>query len=133
MNIVIQKIFSIIDCTAHPDNLYIFGDNLGRIGHGGQAIIRNCLNSKGIATKKSIWEYFSDKDLELNKVVIDQDIKNVLEDYKFYRYTNLVFPFFGLGTGLSAMQSQCPKTFIYLCQRLLDVFNFNNLANLKPE
>ena len=37
---------------AYPGYLFLFGDNLQRIGKGGQAIIRDEPNAFGIATKK---------------------------------------------------------------------------------
>ena len=39
-------------CEQHPDKVFVFGDNLRRFGMGGQAVIRNCQNVLGIATKR---------------------------------------------------------------------------------
>ena len=39
-------------CQLHPEKLFVFGDNMLRVGMGGQAIIRNEPNAYGIVTKR---------------------------------------------------------------------------------
>lgn len=39
-------------CELNPDIIFVFGDNVRRIGMGGQAIIRKQRNVYGIATKR---------------------------------------------------------------------------------
>ncbi len=58
-------------CEDNPELTFIFGDNLLRIGMGGQAIIRNQPNAMGIATKRkpamtprSFFDEDSDDDLD---------------------------------------------------------------------
>ena len=41
-----------------------------------------------------------------------------------------MFPFNGLGTGRAKLMNNAPRIFMYLTQRLLDEFNFNNMMNL---
>ena len=36
----------------HPDKTFVFGDNMLRVGMGGQAIIRNEPNAYGVVTKR---------------------------------------------------------------------------------
>jgi hypothetical protein len=123
------------DCQANPMSLYVFGDNTVRKGSGGQAIIRGELNSIGIATKlkpsNSDEEFMSDNDLQENKKIINNDIYRIKELYNNAIYNTIVFPYAGLGTGLSQMQVRCPRTFMYLNERLLDEFGFNNMMSLK--
>lgn len=38
---------------AHPDYIFVFGDNLSRRGTGGAAKLRHCKNTWGFVTKKS--------------------------------------------------------------------------------
>ena len=46
---------------SNPTALFVFGDNLKRIGYGGQAgEARGCLNAIGIPTKVSPSEYIFD-------------------------------------------------------------------------
>ena len=50
--IILQKeYYSVEQCLANPDTLYVFGDNTQRFGKGGQAQIRDCKNSFGVCTK----------------------------------------------------------------------------------
>lgn len=39
-------------CAAHPDKVFVFGDNLKGFGTGGQATIRYCPNAFGVPTKR---------------------------------------------------------------------------------
>lgn len=128
--------FSKEDCQKHPHSLYVFGDNTIRKGSGGQATIRDEPNSIGIATKlrpsmNTDEEFMSDKDLESNKSIINNDIFRLKYLFMEGEYEHLVFPYAGLGTGLSQMQSRCPRTFMFLNERLLDEFGFNNMMSLK--
>lgn len=126
----IQVSFSVEDCRKNPEYLYVFGDNLERVGKGGQAIIRNEPNTVGLATKYSTMESYSDDRLQENMLHIESDINRIkilATDYK-----GVIFPAMGLGTGLAALQSRAPRTFMYLCKVLLDKFNFNNMAYLVP-
>ena len=134
MNVLIQnEYFSIEKCRKNPKNLYVYGDNIIRIGKGGQAIIRDEPNAFGIATKASPSIYMSDIDYFENIRIINNDIFKIREAYKNDMYDSIIFSINGLGTGLSNMQQVCPRTFLYLCERLLDEFNFNNLQSLKSK
>lgn len=108
--------------------LFVFGDNLNRVGKGGQAIIRDEINSVGVATKVlpglGMNAYFNDANLEMNMDIINQDLKFVIEKaISSYQYKHIVFPKGGLGTGLSDLPNKAPKTFEYLTKKLKDDFN----------
>lgn len=135
MKIEIEERFSEAKCLLHPNKLFIFGDNLFRVGKGGQAIIRDCKNAIGIATKDSIDRYMSDSNFFEYSLSIMLDIQRIKDEFndKSNNYDTIVFPKNGLGTGLSNMQVKCPRTFLFLSQVLLEEFRFNNLANLKSE
>ena len=69
INVVVQEAwYSIEQCKANPRSIYVFGDNLLRVGEAGQASIRSCNNAIGIATKKkpSMLDssFFSDKEYD---------------------------------------------------------------------
>ncbi len=107
---IIQKEwFSVEQCEANPKNLYIFGDNSKRYGNAGQAQIRFCNNSVGIATKYAPGtdkdDYFDDSIKALE--IIEKDIKYIIQISDLYDC--VVFPYDGLGTGLSDMQNRCPR------------------------
>jgi hypothetical protein len=132
MNVEIKKDFySIKECKKNLEKLYVFGDNEAKYGNSGQACIRDISNSIGLATKKDPSKYWSDDDYFENIKSIDSDIFSIKESYINDMYEAVVFPIKGLGTGLSNMQEKCPRTFLYLCERLLNEFGFNNLNSLK--
>ena len=119
------------DVKANPNKLYIFGDNTQRKGTGGQAIIRNNRNARGIATKflptMNEDAFFNDKTFGENKSDIDSDI----EDIQIYLENHpntiaIVFPKDGLGTGLAKLKEKAPQTYAYLKQRLQQEFGFDN-------
>jgi hypothetical protein len=113
------------DVKANPNTIYIFGDNTKRVGTGGQAQIRNNPNAMGIATKlaPSMEEsaFMTDTDLDNNKAIIDADIAKIKATGK-----SVVLPKDGLGTGLAKLQEKAPQTYVYLKQRLLEEFGFDN-------
>ena len=106
------------DLQNNPDVLYVFGDNLLRIGMGGQAgQMRGEPNAVGVATKRGPTmqetNFFRDEDFEWNKRIIQQD--TALIKYHLLRGGVVVVPSDGIGTGLSEMPIRCPKTFVYVC------------------
>jgi len=102
--------FSIKQCIDNPKNLYIFGDNTLRVGKGGQAQIRDCINSFGICTKvlpeMTDESFFNDVIEHLE--IIEKDIFNLKEVIKNNNYEKIIFPCDGLGSGLSDMPNKCP-------------------------
>lgn len=136
METLVSKWYSIDQCRKNPTSIFIFGDNYNmRSGNGGQAIIRDQDNAIGICTK---WnpgtedkDYFDDKDYEKIIKLIDEDINRVNMYIEEKGYKDIVFPFQGIGTGLSTMQTKAPKVFCYLTVRLLEEWKFNNISALK--
>lgn len=127
--IVSSEHFSPALCEANPKHFYVFGDNTKRVGKGGQAIIRDCDNAFGIATKvaPSLDDsaFFNDSDYESNCAIIDEDIY-ILATQASDSGAVVVFPSAGIGTGLAQMKERCPRTFAYLNKRLFEVFGFKN-------
>ena len=111
------KRYSVEDLRNNPDKIYIYGDNLERIGKKNQSIIRDEPNAYGIATKKSpsMGEnaFFTDDEFEANKKIIDEDIAAIKADGR-----TIVLPEDGLGTGLAGLKNRAPKTFAYLEEQL---------------
>ena len=131
MKIEIQKEwYSVEQCLANPNKLYVFGDNSLRIGKGGQAQIRDCKNSYGIATKYTPRmdneAFFSDKPDQAE--IVFNDIKELYEFYitdKTDIIDTIVFPADGLGTGLSEMPLRSPKMFKWLHETISLLFDIN--------
>lgn len=122
-------------CESNPDTLFVFGENQKQqnsgVKGGGQAIIRPCVNSYGFCTLSEIGKYWSDINYSDNIIQIEKDIKGC-KQFLLAEYLSICFPLYGLGTGRANMTSLCPKTFLYMCKRLLSEFNFNNLEFLTP-
>lgn len=106
-----------IDLRNNPDVLYVFGDNVERVGLGGQAgEMRGEPNAIGVATK---WTpamndraFFTDAEYEMTKSIIAHDMKPLLDAAMLQK--PIVFPADGIGTGLSEMPSRCPKLYQYI-------------------
>lgn len=113
---------------------FVFGDNLQRIGKGGQAIIRDEPNVIGVSTKVSPNYCFSELDggyvergglLESEEVIqlnwrswldiIDSDLRRV-ED-KLALGETVVVPMDFIGTGLARLTETAPGLLFYLYHR----------------
>lgn len=111
-------------CKSNPDTLYVFGDNTAKEGCGGQAQIRHEPNSIGIPTKRRPTmeddAFFSDMPVQFLKV--EQAISEVLCVVLAGKYTKIVFPSDGLGTGLAMLEAKSPVIFGYVHDRLYECF-----------
>lgn len=115
--IIKQKRIYRADLQAHPDVLYLFGDNEERRGLGGQAIeMRGEPNAIGIRTKRrprlQAADFWSDETLTENCRMIDEDLAPVR--HHLAAGGTIVLPEDGLGTGLAQLQQRAPQTFAYL-------------------
>jgi len=116
-----QKFIFRSDLRANPDVLYLFGDNLLRVGLGGQAKeMRGEPNAVGVATKRSpgmsTGDFFSDADYWAIRKQIDTDLAPAFEH--LVDGGVVVIPEDGLGTGLSQLPERAPKVNRYLTDRL---------------
>jgi len=100
---------------ADQERYYIFGDNEGGVGMGGQACIRGLDNAFGIPTKKSVSEFWSDDNLKANKKAIEEAIAKIPTDKPW------VISQDGLGTGLSELPARAPRTYQYLVGRITEM------------
>ena len=98
---------------ANPNQLFIFGDNMMRVGNGGQACIRNHPNTYGVATKAApsmdVSAFFSDEKQKHMDTIVD-DLGMLKEIMLSGIYNAIVFPESGLGTGLAKLKEKAPKT-----------------------
>ena len=116
-----QKMVYRNDLKVNPNVLYLFGDNIARMGFGGQAgQMRDEPNAIGVATKKYCSNtdecFFSDDDLVKFAKVVDADLLPVFSHVK--HGGSIVIPTDGLGTGLSELSTRAPKCFEYLERQL---------------
>ena len=112
--IIFQHRIYRIDLRTNPDVLYVFGDNMKRIGLGGQAgEMRGEPNAVGVATKwipsmnKSA--FFDDADYDKISKVINKDFEPLFK--AALNRKTIILPADGLGTGLSEMPTRCPKLY----------------------
>lgn len=119
--------YTIEEVQNTRDCLYVFGDNILRRGKGGQAIIRDEYNTRGIVTKQ--WPsmddgaFFNDEEFDRFTSLIDYDIRRIKSIEHLY---TIVFPSGGIGTGLAEMPIRSPKVFKYLCDELFRNFGYKN-------
>lgn len=100
-------------CQQHPDLLWVFGDNAGRVGNGGQAVIRPEPNAFGVATKRSVSEYMADG-VPRDMTTIGTDLANL--EVQLARKHSVVLPVFNygattLGTGLAELPMRAPTLY----------------------
>ena len=129
--------YSVNQCIANPNKLYVFGDNTLRVGMAGQASIRKCLNSTGLATKlhpgMEEGDFMSDNFYNEHCSVIEKDLIKILKRFENpdNGYNQLIFPYDGLGTGLSQLPEKAPKVYKFLCDKLASMFGVYTDANGK--
>ena len=101
----------------HSEWCFLFGDNLQRIGFGGQAKeMRGEPNAIGIPVKKKPTmhddAFFHDDEFWANARAIDAALDLVPKD------GIVIIPADGIGTGLAQLEYRAPVTFKYLKARL---------------
>ena len=111
--------------SENQEKIFVFGDNMVRKGKGGQAVIRDCPNAFGIATKRypSMNEdaFFSDQPDEFD--VVMNDLRQL---YKLSKSHTIVFPVGGIGTGLAQMEKRSFAIWSKMCWILKDYFGYVN-------
>ena len=123
MPVILQKFIYRADLRANQDVLYVFGDNLKRVGLGGQAKeMRGEHNAVGVATKRapghehhddySRSDYFSDNNYISQMHQIDIDFEPVFNHLR--KGGTVVIPMAGLGTGRSKLDEYAPRTAKYI-------------------
>jgi|SRR6185312_1129954 len=114
------------DLRNNPDILYIFGDNLDRIGNGGQAKeMRGERNSFGIATKRSIShnypkDYFFDNQPDVIPI-LKKEFYSLRYWISSTKPKAIVIPTNGIGTGLSKLPIFAPKALEYINRNLKEL------------
>lgn len=112
MPIKFQKFIKRQDLRDNPEWIYLFGDNLMRVGMGGQAAeMRGEPNAYGIPTKvapgNAPEDFFNDLDfLVVSNQYMDDFayLMDALDEGK-----TIVIPEDGLGTGLADLNNKAPK------------------------
>lgn len=121
MPVIFQKMVDREDLIRNRELgvLYVFGDNVQRVGFGGQArAMRGEKNAVGVATKYSPKRCFGETpaEVEAQNRIIDDDMKVLFDHVKTGGI--VVWPADGIGTGLADLPNASPSTFAYLHQKL---------------
>lgn len=125
---IVEYFYSVEICLNNPNKLFIFGDNTQRYGKAGQAQIRECQNSVGLATKfnpgMNDYDFFSDARFEECSTIMERDVQKIINclTNPSRGFDTLVFPVNGFGTGLSQLPEKAPRTYGILCKLLNDYF-----------
>jgi hypothetical protein len=92
---------------AEPDTLFVFGDNIERVGFGGQAReMRGEPNAIGLPTKLSPTKYMHNMDVYRVKRITHDDI-NTLK-WHLENGGIVVWPEDGIGTGRADLHARAP-------------------------
>lgn len=111
--VIFQQTILRQDLRNNPNVIYLFGDNCERTGYSEEdKEMRGEPNSIGIVVKKSQTNNFNDEEYNTNIVLIEQDIKRIP------KYSLVVIPSEGIGTGDSNLQKNAPKTYNFLSVKL---------------
>lgn len=104
---------------TNPKTLFVFGDNMMRLGLGGQAKeMRGEPNSVGIPTKWSpnttLEAYFINADISNPKIL--SEINKGFDRLEKHLKENgdVIFPKAGIGTGLSQLEHRAPEVLKYI-------------------
>lgn len=113
-----QKFIFREDLINNPQTLYVFGDNINRVGLGGQAKeMRGEPNAVGIATKVRPGEgpedFFHDY-YTTHWEWVKADLAELERLLKTGQYHSVVLPADGLGTGLARLNETAPKLYDFL-------------------
>jgi hypothetical protein len=127
MPVIFQDVIRREDLRAHPDRLYLFGDNEARAGKGrgaGQAgECRGEPNAVGVATKRrpsmEPGSFWSDDDFERCAAIIDRDLQRAFEHAKAGGL--VVVPRSGIGTGRSELPIRAPRLMEHIRGRLREM------------
>jgi DNA polymerase elongation subunit (family B) len=106
---------------SNPNDIFVYSDNVLMSGYGEQSKeMRGETNAIGIITKKKSEttddSFFNDLELDDNKVIINQGIKNII--HHINKGKRIIFPKSGIGNDSSQLQIRAPKTYAFLIQTL---------------
>lgn len=122
MTVMTQHYIAVGHCRAHPDRLYVYGDNMLHRGKAGQAAIRDEPNAVGVPTK---WAprtdrsaYISDDDHDLQRV--KDAVTSAVQRLRAHAMAAgvVVLPTRGIGTGLANLPACAPRFYAWLCEQL---------------
>jgi hypothetical protein len=113
-----QKFITRQDLKDNPDTLYVFGDNLERVGLGGQAAeMRGEPNAVGIPTKRS--PGMEEEDFFDNSVECFREFLAAIQPELMLLMTwdgDIVWPEDGIGTGLAELRKRSKRVWKFISE-----------------
>lgn len=109
--VIIVKRYTRELITANPDILFVFGDNLARVGYGGQAAeARGCKNAVGIPTKVSPSQVITDELVYQNPSRYCVPVVEAFDTLHAHlaKGGTVCWPKDGVGTGLAGLPTHAP-------------------------
>jgi hypothetical protein len=111
MPIIFMDLIRREDLRAHPDWLFVFGDNFARMGFGGLArVCRGEPNAVGIPTKRMPSNvqgaFLADGDLKMWRIVSGPDLLRI--ERALEEGVTVVLSSAGVGTGLAQLETKAP-------------------------
>jgi len=124
MGVEYREFITRIQLKREPFVLFVFGDNMERFGHGGQAReMRGEPNAVGIPTKwapnMSPTSFFSDADFDEVKPSIDAAFARLRRHV--HQGGRVVWPKDGIGSGLADLPRRAPKIWEYIEDRRMNL------------
>lgn len=110
--------------------LYVFGDNVKRVGMGGQAKeMRYEPNAVGVATLNAPGVFYREDpaSVDAQNRTIDRDMKPLFDHVK--KGGIVIWPADGIGTGLARLPQASPSTFAYLEDKLGALIKIGKIFN----
>jgi hypothetical protein len=121
MPIIKVQRYTAKDLRENPEARYVFGDNMKRVGHGGQAAVcRDQPNAIGIPTLWAPGKVFCDDDFDKVKDTIRGDFISCMKALIDKRI--LVWPSDGIGTGFAQLPSSSPEIWNFVQRLRRDLF-----------
>lgn len=130
--LILRKALLRVEIKSNPNWTYVFGDNMIGKGLGGQAKeARGEPNSIGIPTKHlpstTPESYFTDDDYDKVAPKINKVFNYLMDLLK--KGETVVYPFYGVGTGLSKLQDTSPKIYELIQERYQEMYAWARNAN----
>lgn len=118
MPIMFMRRYTRAFIQSRRDLAFVFGDNVARVGYGGQAKeARGECNAIGIATKYTPKHPFKEADWAREPTIasaIYDDFFDVV--LALHRGCIVVWPYDGIGTGLADLGRNCPSALNFISQ-----------------
>lgn len=125
MTVIYQQRISRADLQANPTVLYVFGDNMDRVGRGGQAKeMRGEPNAVGIPTKWGPYMEFTDANIDSPAIRGAWRAASIRLRKHLDARGVIVVPLEGIGTGLANLPTNAPAMFNEL-KRVGDALGIN--------